>query len=153
VVWFSQNCPFCHGNENLAPPEILRLPNGDGSWKIRVIPNKFAALAREVPPARTIHRSRRTIQGFGVGDVIVETPDHSQAMAGMSDAHMADIVRIYKTRYDELSLVPSIAHVTIFKNHGVEAGKSGASSFSADRRSSHFLSGASALLRGSSSPR
>ena len=76
---FSQNCPFCPGHENLTPPEILRLPNGDGTWKIRVVPNKFAPLAREVPPARTVHRSRRTIQGFGVHDVIVETPDHSQA--------------------------------------------------------------------------
>jgi galactose-1-phosphate uridylyltransferase len=49
---FSPNCPFCPGNEALTPPEILRLPNGDNSWKIRVIPNKFAALAREGPPAR-----------------------------------------------------------------------------------------------------
>lgn len=121
---FSQNCPFCPGNENQTPPEILRLPNGDGSWKIRIVPNKFAALAREVPPARAIHRSRRTIQGLGVHDVIVETADHSQAMALMSDAHVADILRTYKTRYDELSLDPRIAHVTIFKNHGVDAGTS-----------------------------
>jgi galactose-1-phosphate uridylyltransferase len=42
-------------------------------------------------------------------------------MAGMSDTHMADVLRIYKTRYDELSLDPRIAHVTIFKNHGVDA--------------------------------
>jgi UDPglucose--hexose-1-phosphate uridylyltransferase len=72
---------------------------------VRVIPNKFAALVREVPPARTIHRTRRTIQGFGVHDVIVETPDHSQSMAPLSDSHMADVLRIYKTRYDELSLI------------------------------------------------
>ena len=69
---FSPNCPFCPGNENQAPPELLRLPKGDGSSKVRVIPNKFAALARQVPPARTIHRSRRTIQGFGVHTVLPE---------------------------------------------------------------------------------
>jgi len=121
---FVQNGPFCPGNENLTPPEILRVPNGDGAWKIRVVPNKFAALAREVPPARTIHRTRRTIQGFGVPDVMVETTDHSEVMALMSDAHVTDILRPYKTRYDELSLDPRIAHVTIFKNHGVDAGTS-----------------------------
>jgi len=85
-VSHSPNCPFCPGNEDQTPPEVLRLPNSDGTWRVRVIPNKFAALAREVPPARTIHRSRRTIQGFGVHDVIVETPDHSQSMALMSTA-------------------------------------------------------------------
>jgi len=62
---YAPNCPFRPGNEDQTPPEPLRLPNGDGSWKIRVVPNKFAALAREVPPTRTVHRSRRTIQGFG----------------------------------------------------------------------------------------
>lgn len=121
---YSANCPFCPGNEDQTPPELLRLPNGDGSWKIRVVPNKFAALVREVPPTRTVHRSRRTIQGFGVHDVIVETTDHSQAMALMSDVHVTDVLRIYKARYDELSLDPRIAHVTIFKNHGVDAGTS-----------------------------
>ena len=121
---FSPNCPFCPGNENLTPPEVLRIPNGDGSWKIRVVPNKFAALAREVPPVGAIHRTRRTIQGFGAHDVIVETTEHSQAMALMSDAHLTDVLRTYKARYDELSLDPRIAHVTIFKNHGVDAGTS-----------------------------
>jgi UDPglucose--hexose-1-phosphate uridylyltransferase len=118
---FSANCPFCPGNENLTPPKVLRIPNGDGSWRIRVVLNKFAALTGEVPPVRAIHRTRRTIQGFGVHDVIV---DHSQAMALMSDAHVTDVLRTYKACYDELSLDPRIAHVTVFKNHGVDAGTS-----------------------------
>ena len=88
------------------------------------MPNKFAALAREVAPVGAIHRTRRTIRGFGVHDVIVETTDHSQAMALTSDAHVTDVLRTYKARYDELSLDPRIAHVTIFKNHGVDAGTS-----------------------------
>jgi UDPglucose--hexose-1-phosphate uridylyltransferase len=56
--------------------------------------------------------------------VIVETTDHSQAMALMSDAHVTDVLRTYKACYDELSLDPRIAHVTVFKNHGVDAGTS-----------------------------
>ena len=35
-------------------------------------------------------------------------------MVLMSDTHVTDILRTYKTRYDELSLDPRIAHVTIF---------------------------------------
>ncbi len=123
AVSFAENCPFCPGHENQTPPEILRLPDGD-RWKARVVPNKFTALSPTAKPERTIHRSRRSMGGFGVHDVIVETPDHSLPMALMADAHVADILRIYKIRFDELSLDPRIAHVTIFKNHGTDAGTS-----------------------------
>lgn len=123
AVSFSQNCPFCPGHESQTPPEILRLPDGD-AWKARVVPNKFSALSPDVKPERTIRRSLRSLNGFGVHDVIVETPDHSLAMAQMADSHVADILRIYKARYDELSLDPRIAQVTIFKNHGTDAGTS-----------------------------
>ncbi len=39
-------------------------------------------------PTRTIHRSRRSMDGFGVHDVIIETPDHSHVIALMPDAHV-----------------------------------------------------------------
>ena len=75
---FVANCPFCPGNENLTPPEIMRIPTSmEVPWHARVIPNKFAALSREVQPTRTVHRSLRSVNGFGVHDVIVETPDMS----------------------------------------------------------------------------
>ncbi|MBZ5663920.1 MAG: galactose-1-phosphate uridylyltransferase [Acidobacteriia bacterium] len=122
---FVANCPFCPGNEKLTPPEVLRVPASmDVPWHARVIPNKFAALSRDAQPTRTVHRTRRAINGFGVHDVIIETPDHSQVLALMPDSYVAEILRIYKIRYDELSLDPRIAHVTIFKNHGIDAGTS-----------------------------
>src|ERR1039457_5325753 len=125
LALFVANCPFCPGNEKLTPPEVLRVPTStDVPWHARVVPNKFAALLREVQPTRTVHRSRRAVNGFGVHDVIIETPDHSQVMALMSDSYVAEILRIYKTRYDELSLDPRIALITIFKNHGIDAGTS-----------------------------
>src|SRR5215471_7202038 len=122
---FVPTCPFCPGNEGQTPPEILRIPAaGDAPWHVRVVPNKFSALSRDVQPNRTIHRSRRTVNGFGFHDVIIETPDHSKLLALMPDSYVAEILRVYKTRYDELSLDPWIAHITIFKNHGSDAGTS-----------------------------
>ena len=120
-----ESCPFCPGNEDKTPPEIMRVPSdGSGPWQVRVIPNKFSALSRDAQPIRTIHRSRHTLGGFGVHDVIVDTPDHSHTTALMTDAHVANVLRAYKSRYDALTLDPRIAHVTIFKNHGVDAGTS-----------------------------
>ncbi|MBZ5689333.1 MAG: galactose-1-phosphate uridylyltransferase [Acidobacteriia bacterium] len=123
VVSFSEKCPFCQGHESQTPPEILGLPDGEG-WKARVVPNKFAALSPDCPPERTIRRSRRSMGGFGEHDVIVETPDHSLAMAMMPDSQVADILRIYKIRHDQLSLDPRVAQVTIFKNYGTDDGTS-----------------------------
>lgn len=125
IASFVPTCPFCPGNESKTPPEIVRVPaDGGVPWQVRVIPNKFAALLRELQPTRTIQRSRRSLVGFGVHDVIVETPDHAQALALMPDGAVANILRIYKARYDALSLDSRIAQVTIFKNHGVDAGTS-----------------------------
>jgi UDPglucose--hexose-1-phosphate uridylyltransferase len=96
VASFVVNCPFCPGNEKLTPPEILRVPASmDVPWHARVIPNKFAALSRDVQPTRVVHRSRRVVNGFGVHDVIIETPDHAQLLALMPESYVAEILHIY----------------------------------------------------------
>src|SRR5438477_2768321 len=104
---FVPTCPFCPGNEDKTPPEVLRVPaGGSGAWQVRVIPNKFAALSREAEPNRAIHRTRRTIGGFGIHDVIVETPSHALSIAHMADSDVANILQCYRARYQELSLGP-----------------------------------------------
>jgi UDPglucose--hexose-1-phosphate uridylyltransferase len=52
--------------------------------------------------------------GFGVHEAIIDTPDHSHSIAQMSDAHVANVLRVDKSRYDALSLDHRIAHVTIY---------------------------------------
>jgi len=123
-VSFNPKCPFCPGNESITPPEVMRIPADGGAWNVRVVPNKFAALSRDAQPKRVIHRQRRSIEGFGVHDVIIETPDHAGVLALMPDAEVANILRCYKSRYNDLCLDHRIAHVTLFKNHGADAGTS-----------------------------
>ena len=45
-------------------------------------------------------------------------------MGLLPDAHVADILRAFKQRYNTLSLDQRIAHITLFKNHGSDAGAS-----------------------------
>jgi UDPglucose--hexose-1-phosphate uridylyltransferase len=92
--------------------------------QVRVVANKFAALSPDIQPTRTIHRSRSSMGGFGVRDLIVDRPDHSHSIAQMSDAHVANVLPVYKSRYDALILDHRIAHVTILKNQGADAGAS-----------------------------
>ena len=117
-------CPFCPGNEKLAPPEIMHLPPGAGKWDVRVVPNKFAALAREGEPTWKIEKSKRRINGVGLHDVIVETPRHDLTTALLTPQQVEQILRTYVARYTEASADPRVAHVTIFKNHGAAAGTS-----------------------------
>ena len=121
VPSFVEACPFCPGNESKTPPEVQR--TGE-PWEVRVIPNKFAALSSEVQPTRGLQHLRRRIQGFGFHEVIIDTPDHSQCMALMSDEHVAKVLAAYKQRYNTLSADHRVHHITIFKNHGVDAGAS-----------------------------
>lgn len=51
--------------------------------------------------------------------MIIETPDHSQVTALLSQQHVAGILRAYKSRHDALSHDPRIAQVTIFKRAAV----------------------------------
>jgi len=122
---FDPKCPFCPGNEKSTPPEVLRVTaSNDSRWLVRVVPNKFAALQPELTPRRVVERSHRTVNGFGVHEVIVETSDHSQITALMPDSQVASVFRALKARCTDLSLDARIANITIFKNHGVDAGTS-----------------------------
>ncbi len=121
---YSETCPFCPGNEHMAPPEVMRINGHGDDWQIRVVPNKFAALAREGEPTRKITRSRRTMNGVGIHDVIIEGRDHSATTALVPDSQVVNLLRCYRTRYLELAKDPRITHITIFKNHGVGAGTS-----------------------------
>lgn len=124
---YDAKCPFCPGNEALAPPETLRLaraaPTGSG-WQVRVVPNKFAALAAEGELVRSNVGLKRTMTGVGIHEVIVETPLHNTTTARLTDPEVVQIVESYQQRYGAISKDPRVAQLTIFKNHGVAAGTS-----------------------------
>ena len=124
VPAFVETCPFCPGNESKTPPEVMRFADSNGSWAVRVVPNKFCALSSEVQPTRNLQHLRRRIDGFGFHEVIVDSPDHARCMALLSDAQVTNILRAYKQRYNTLSVDQRIAHITLFKNHGADAGAS-----------------------------
>lgn len=121
---FLESCPFCPGNESQTPVEVMRLPARDEPWQVRVIPNRFPALSNELQPTRSPQHLRRRIEGFGYHEVIVDSPDHSRAMAQLPDEQITSVLNACKQRYNTLSLDHRVSHITIFKNHGADAGAS-----------------------------
>ncbi len=116
-------CPFCPGNETKTPEEVFRISDGD-QWKIRIVPNKFPALHREAERIRINKGIKHIISGFGVHDILIETPLHNMSTALLPLDQVAMIIRTYKRRFIELYSNPKIGHIIIFKNHGEGAGTS-----------------------------
>lgn len=117
------SCPFCAGNENKTPPEIMRVPS-EGGWKVRVTQNKFAALNSEGERLRFNDGLKHSITGVGRHEVIVESPLHNMNPALMDTEDLADVIRVYKNRFLEMYSDPKVEHVIVFKNHGERAGTS-----------------------------
>ena len=129
VVGRSDSCPFCPGNEAMTPPAVLTVPQSNDpdrpGWEVRVFPNKFPALDEghnvgEQGAALSVLFER--LDGVGVHEVIVETPDHGATLASLSLDSIENVLRVYQSRIRELAKDPQIRHIVIFRNHGPEAG-------------------------------
>jgi len=127
---YSEKCPFCPGNEDMAPPEDFAYrwagskPNTEGWW-VRVIPNKFPALV----PNGHLGRIRengffRSMTGVGKHELVIESPIHNATIGTMDLKQVEEILLIYRDRFNELSQYPKFQFVTIFRNHGRLAGTS-----------------------------
>ncbi len=124
----TSTCPFCEGNESKTPPEILcyrdgTRPDGPG-WSVRVIPNKFPALAIEGDLARMGDGMFDKMNGVGAHEVIVETPRHECDMNGLSADQVERVVKSYRERVIDLDKDPRLQYILVFKNKGREAGAS-----------------------------
>lgn len=118
-------CYFCPGNEEMTPPEIMRVDDGKGGWKIRVFPNKFpAAMPEGVSEIRTDNRFFTFSDAFGKHEVIAETADHSKQMADLGVDEIREVLQVYVNRINEISKINGVKHVNVFKNHGGDAGTS-----------------------------
>lgn len=120
---YVDTCPFCPGNEKMTPPETHVVP-GTSGWRVRVTPNKFAAVSYEAGLHRSFQGIRRTVSGVGIHEVIVETPDHSKITALLQDDEVECIIQTYLNRFLFASADPRVEQVTLFKNHGEAAGTS-----------------------------
>jgi UDPglucose--hexose-1-phosphate uridylyltransferase len=120
---FKKDCPFCRGNEDHTADPVYEYPQ-NGSWQVRVVPNKYAALQPDLSPVRTMSGLFLAARGFGVAEVVIEHPRHNLNPAIMTNEEVADIIRAYRQRQFEISKNEKITLVTIFRNHGQRAGTS-----------------------------
>jgi len=121
-------CPFCPGNEAMTPQHLLRVPPGEGDWRLRVVPNRYPLAVPSVRPhaATAAHPGwvdRHSCTYTGAHEVLVESPRHGWKLQDAMPAEMTEILLTLRERSRVLARRGPEA-IVIFRNHKAAAGTS-----------------------------
>ncbi len=116
-----KDCPFCQ--EKILEKAIARHDKPDGSWFVISIPNDFPAFSKGNQLNERKEGPNRIMDGLGYQEVIIMA-DHQKQMAQFSQKEVKIVVDLYQERYLDLINKKFIKYVSIFHNHGREAGAS-----------------------------
>ena len=120
----SSPCPFCPGHEESTPP-ALETVEKDGTWSMRVIPNRYPAF--DGAAAFAVHNLGPVFvmaEASGIHEVFVYTPDHHSGLHLLDDDHAALLMRVLRDRFAEHASTPQVRYTQAIVNHGREAGAS-----------------------------
>jgi UDPglucose--hexose-1-phosphate uridylyltransferase len=121
--------PFAPGHEDRTPPELFRLSDESGDWRVRVVPNLYPALSpdgagvgddplaggRGEPDLFASHRA------VGDHEVIVNAPDAVHSLAEVAPEQVEAAMSVWRERMRTHS---ASAYVHVIVNEGKEAGAS-----------------------------
>lgn len=122
-------CPFCEGNEEKTPPEIMAYrergtqPNTKG-WRVRVVSNKFPALRIEGNINKRGEGVYDSMNGIGAHEIIIESPKHIVSLTELEDKHVEEVLWTYRDRLIDLKKDKRFTYGLLFKNVGASAGAS-----------------------------
>ncbi len=129
----SASCPFCAGHEGETPAALAEVPGDDGSWRVRVIPNKYPAVRCDAAAGNRSDDNRSDSDEFslgsaqaplGVHEVIVESSRHLRDIDELSTDELATVLGVYRDRLRHWASDGQLRHATLFKNVGFTAGAS-----------------------------
>jgi len=123
----SKDCPFC--SKRILKKAITILNKTNDSWFVLSMPNDFPAFSKGDRLNKRKQGPNRIMDGIGYQEVIITAP-HKKQIAQFSKEEMKMVVDIYQKRYLDLIKRKFIKYVSIFHNHGKEAGASVAHSHS-----------------------
>jgi len=113
----AEACPFCPGAEAANPDEIQRVAV-DGTWAVRVTPDRHPLLRIEGGPGARAVGMFDFMNAVGAHELVVDTPDHVGTWADFSPAHMARLLAVYRDRVRDLRRDRRFRFVTVLMNRG-----------------------------------
>jgi len=132
-------CPLCPGNEHMTPPAVLvYVPSNGGirkerdqngfrhkNWLVRCVPNLYPAFTPSSRQEKTrLEESPILASAIGHHEVLVESPRHNEHPGVARIPQLVHVINAYLDRLNELSANTYVKFVSIFRNHGLEAGAS-----------------------------
>lgn len=126
-----KDCPFCNIETQQNPILVYSKGKknedkgrGIADWTTIVIPNKFPALL-PYPKIETKIEGNlyQTMNAVGFCELVVMR-DHEKHFSHFEIAQVKEVVDVYQERYLDLMKKTFVNYVSIFHNHGAEAGAS-----------------------------
>jgi UDPglucose--hexose-1-phosphate uridylyltransferase len=115
-------CPFCPGNEGLAPPEIAAYrkegspPDGPG-WSVRVIPERDPYFRVESNLMREGVGLYDKISPRGATELIIESAGHDLTPGTLGAAQWAQVLWMYRDRILDLKRDPAMRDMLITRRY------------------------------------
>ncbi len=131
-------CPLCPGNEKMTPPAVLVYLSSNGKirkerdqnslrhkdWLVRVVPNLYPAFTPSDEQTTMINKNLASVKALGHHEVIIESPCHNEHPGSARVSQLIHLINAYLDRLNDLSIKNYVKHISIFRNHGREAGTS-----------------------------
>lgn len=126
-----KDCPFCDISGQKTPTLVLlngKVNNLDKKllkdWTLAVIPNKYPALLPylELEP-RTEGNLYKKMNAVGFHEVVI-TRDHEKEIAELPQKKVKEIIDAWQMRYLDMKDKKFVNYISIFQNHGPDAGGS-----------------------------
>lgn len=122
IILPKNKCPF----DNLVkfdnfPPVLVYYNENKSDWFLQIIPNKYPAVSHEdcsLLLQRGLYKSR---VGAGFHELVI-LRDHNRYLGQYSAEEIKKIFKAYQDRYLSLSKEKCVEYISIFHNHGKEAG-------------------------------
>jgi UDPglucose--hexose-1-phosphate uridylyltransferase len=122
----SANCPFCRGNEFHTPHELAVVNDAMGNWQVRVVPNKYPALASiaNAQGLQSLGVFGERAAASGIHEVVIESPRHVRDWSDLATDDLAAVLRMFRDRIEHAYTMHQMQSALVFKNVGQAAGAS-----------------------------
>jgi UDPglucose--hexose-1-phosphate uridylyltransferase len=120
-------CALCEGRESELPPETASVrregtqPNGPGWWA-RAVPAPRAFLCEEGGLGRKGLGMYDRMNGIGVHEVLVETPEHARRPEDAGAQQLRRVIELYRMRMESMEKDAMRRYALLCKNSGSLAG-------------------------------
>jgi len=115
-------CPLCTDAVSKVKT-LLQLPASPAvSPQVRVISHFHPLYVIEGDAERLPEGIYDRMRPVGAHEIIIESPDHNQLLAGLSDEEIERVLQAYALRILDLKRDPRFKYVTVFENRGALAG-------------------------------